>query len=503
MDSLHTWTGLVMGSVLFAVFWMGTLSVFDQEIDRWMAPVTRIPPAEVASLDALRPSYDAAVRANASMWSITLPTDRNPVVKLSYRNGSGTVAQLLDPRSGHILANPGTLGGTSFIYPFHYSLHVSFAQLGTWLVGIAAMGMLTLMVSGVIIHRKIFADFFSLRIAKTQRTVLDLHNVVGVLGLPFHFVITLSGLMIFGLVYFPLTWKAVYPTAEVFGADAFYIFTRPKLDRAGELGSLDTMRAAARREWNTEPRAVQVQYPGDAAAYVSVIHTDPGRVRHALEMMHFDAGTGALLHRSAAPKPILDAWYFIAGMHLIQFNNWTLRWIYFVLGLFGCVMVATGFLFWLESRRKRHAAEGLAGVRVVEGMTIGSVSGIIIATLAFFIANRLLPLGTSVAGIERAALEMWVFYLVWLATFAHAWSRPRAAWREQCIAIAVLAGAAVLLNWVTTGDHLLRALMHRHLWAVAGMDLMLLAGAATAMLMAGRLKDRGALRVSTRGKAVG
>ena len=39
---LHTWGGVFLGSILFAVFWMGTLSVFDREIDRWMNPESRL-----------------------------------------------------------------------------------------------------------------------------------------------------------------------------------------------------------------------------------------------------------------------------------------------------------------------------------------------------------------------------------------------------------------------------------------------------------------------------
>ena len=96
----------------------------------------------------------------------------------------------------------------------------------------------------------------------------------------------------------------------------------------------------------------------------------------------------------------------------------------------------------------------------------------------------LLPPGAGLAGTERAALEVWAFCLVWLATFAHAWARPGRAWREQCWTIALLAALAPLLNWMTTGDHLLRALAARHLWPVAGMDLLLLAGAAVAVLAA-------------------
>jgi len=157
-----------------------------------------------------------------------------------------------------------------------------------------------------------------------------------------------------------------------------------------------------------------------------------------------------------------------------------------VLGLSGCVMIATGYIYWLESRRKRHAKLGLPGVRIVEGLTIGSVTGIVIATLAFFIANRLLPLGASFAGYERAALEVWAFYLFWLASFAHAWLRPGRAWREQCWVIAALALLAPVLNWVTTGDHLLKTAVEGY-WPVAGMDLLLLTGAGVAVYAARRL----------------
>ena len=129
-------------------------------------------------------------------------------------------------------------------------------------------------------------------------------------------------------------------------------------------------------------------------------------------------------------------------------------------------------------------------MRIVEGLTVGTVSGIIIATFSFFVVNRLLPLDTSFAGQDRAALEVWAFYLVWLVTFAHAWSRPDRAWWKQCRAIAGLAVLAVILNATTTGDHLVHSLAHRHLWPVAGMDLLLLAGAAVAALTAFHLARR-------------
>ena len=53
--------------------------------------------------------------------------------------------------------------------------------------------------------------------------------------------------------------------------------------------------------------------------------------------------------------PVMSALRFISGLHFIQFRHWTLRWLYFLLGFAGCVLIVTGYLFWLEARRKKHA----------------------------------------------------------------------------------------------------------------------------------------------------
>src|SRR5262249_52931438 len=154
-----------------------------------------------------------------------------------------------------------------------------------------------------------------------------------------------------------------------------------------------------------------------------------------------DAVTGALLHRFET-APVATAQRVFAGLHFIQFRHWTLRWLYFGLGLLGCVLIGTGFLVWLEARRRRHNELGWAGVRIVDGLAVGSVTGLIAATLSFFVANRLLPEEAILFGNDRATLEIWTFCLVWLAAFAHAWLRPRLAWREQWRTVVALAVAA-------------------------------------------------------------
>ena len=501
MTWLHIWAGVVVGALLFAIFWMGTLSVFDREIDRWMMPETRIALGKSSnmSLNSLLPRVEEHVGRNVKNWWLNLPEPRTPIADLWYQDSSGAYhgPVLLNPLTGRQLPDRQTLGGSGFIFPFHFNLHLRWFDIGNWLVGFAGMAMMALLVSGVIIHRKIFPDFFTFRWErKLPRASLDLHNLTGVLGLPFHFFITFSGLMIFTYTYFPTIPSLVYayttsPVAALHD-EAQELFSRPPANERADLASLDAMVREANERWNGAGiRSVQVFHPGDTNTYVRINRSNLDAIPRHIGVIYFDGPTGAILHSTDIPRPIKMVERFIVGLHFIQFEHWPLRWIYFVLGLSGCVMIATGFIYWLETRRKRHAAQGLAGVRIVEGLTVGAVTGIVVATLAFFVANRLLPPGATFAGYDRAALEVWAFYLVWLASFAHAWARPRNAWREQCRVIAGLALLTPALNWLTTGDHLAKTLLDGY-WPVAGMDLLLLAGAVIAAMTARRLHRRGA-----------
>jgi len=498
MTWLHTWAGVVLGGVLFAVFWMGTLSVFDREIDRWMMPETRLDAsgARERSLDAFLPRVAGGFDAEAEEWWLRFPDERVPAWEFWYIDGAGEWQgpYWLHPQSGERLPDPETYAGTRFIYPFHYRLHLDWLDLGYWLVGLAAMAMLALLVSGVVVHRKIFREFFSFRPARRlQRSSLDLHNLTGVVGLPFHLLITLSGVIIFFNIYFPQAPSLAYAEAEspraAFFEEGYGDQRREAAGSPGRLASLDAMLARAETRWSgSRASVVSVRHPGDANATVTLRRSYADTVSMSLDRIHFDGVTGEVLDRFEAGAA-MSVQRFISGLHFIQFEHWVVRWLYFLLGLSGCVMIATGYVYWLEARRRRHAAQGLAGVRVVEGLTIGSVTGIIIATLAFFIANRLLPPGASFAGYERAALEVWVFYLTWLATFAHAWARPRGAGAVQSWVVAGMAVLAVALNAATTGDHLARTLVQGQ-WAVAGMDSLLLAGAGVAALTARKLQRR-------------
>lgn len=107
--------------------------------------------------------------------------------------------------------------------------------MGRWLASIAGMFMLVAIISGIITHKKIFADFFTFRPKKGgQRAWMDGHNALSVLGLPFHLMITFSGPVLFMAMLMPAGIMAVYENPRQYSDDVFAAFkvTPPRNEAA-------------------------------------------------------------------------------------------------------------------------------------------------------------------------------------------------------------------------------------------------------------------------------
>ncbi len=542
MAWLHTWFGLAMGFVLMVVFFFGTLSVFDREIDRWSIPETRFDAQPMPRFDAilgpamerLKPHPDDMARTQqrvlgtlpdpstmplASFWAYT--THRDPVLRIggefSIPNKPKDPADdhlhvhgwtTIDPRNGVEMSDSKLKIGSEWFYPMHYSLQLNWKNLGTWIVGFAALIMMAALVSGVVMHRKVFREFFTFRPKKhTQRSALDLHNLTGVVALPFHFFFAFTGLIIFAGIYLPLSetmLKPLHDRHEILEAAHTGLPHEPAGVPA-PLASVDAMIAKAQARWTERdaPGAVgflRLEHVGDKNGYVSVFRAGTDRVTLTGYGMHFEAATGRLIREDPPPVAAMGVKDFLTGLHLQHFEHWLLRWLYVVGGLLGCVCIATGFIFFVEKRKKQHANSRIPGSRIVDALATATVTGIVIAAVAMLVANRLLPADMDGKGYW----EKLVFWGAWLMATTHAFwrSKPVAqarispAWREQCWVIAMLAVAAVVLNWATTGDHLLRTIGELY-WPVAGLDLALLASAGLAVIVARMLKQREHMRVSS------
>ncbi|MEG0199733.1 MAG: PepSY-associated TM helix domain-containing protein [Comamonas sp.] len=499
MSWLHTWSGLILGWILFAIFVTGTLSFFKNEFNLWMRPELHGLPAadsEVAQ------RAQAALHRHApgvSNFILRLPDERTPAVNLLWRDQANSRFQtlLLHPQTGAVLDARETAGG-EFFYRFHFELRTAhkgrWTLQGRWVVGAATLLMFIALLTGIVTHRRIFKDFFTFRPRKGgQRAWLDAHNVSGVLVLPFYLMITFSGLMIFHAMYMPAGIAAAYPGDK--GTDTQSYFAelqgdepgarsarRGRNEQASPLPLLDLapMLAQASQLWQGG-RVGSITVRSDSQGpLVEITRHDGDRLQYGPARLRFDGNTGQLQTQADPHSPAIKTYGVLYGLHMGRFADTGTRWALFGFGVMGSLMIASGLVLWsvkrrAQAQRKTPGAALPFGERLVASFNIGLMGGLPLAIAVYLLANRLLPV--EMAG--RPDAELSCFFGAWALSLLLGLIWPlRQGWVLVLGAAAAAFWALPLVNALTTSIHLGVSLPARD-WAWAGMDL----GFAAAGLM--------------------
>ncbi|THU05114.1 PepSY domain-containing protein [Lampropedia puyangensis] len=504
MSWLHTWSSLLLGWLLYAIFFTGTLSYFRNEIDDWMRPELHqsIAPADATHTAAVALQTMQLLAPNAESWTISLPNARQITTDVTWRQQgaaagrAGIQSAQLDASTGDVIDSRNTRGA-SFLYRFHFELYGMPRIWARWLVGIATMAMFVAIISGVITHKKIFSDFFTFRPRKGQRSWLDAHNATAVLALPFHIMITFSGLLLFANMLMP------WPTDAAYRGDRTAYFSELRggangggngsainpsstspatvTTSATSISVLQPLLAMASAQWPEHGVGrITIQNPGQSHAAIELREGGGTRLsdRGTTRSLRFDAATGTALPTNTPTEPswLRATHNSLVAPHLGRFAAPTLRWLLFLSGVAGTVMVATGLVLWVVKRlpERKKLGHTPRGHRLVEVLNIGAIAGLSIATASYFWLNRLLPATWT----ERANWEVHGFLIVWLTCLLHPLLRPhRRAWQEQLALATGLFALLPIVNALTGGAALWHSLPQRQ-WSIAGFDLMMLALAA-------------------------
>lgn len=453
MAGLHLWAGLLGGWLLVAIFVTGGISYYRDELTQWLRPEIPARPAVLDQAAASQRALDMLARqgAGAERWQVILPGARANAIEVAWENGDTRERALLDPASGAVLAPRATQGG-EFFYYFHFSLHYLPATLGRWIVGLCTIMSLVVVVSGIVIHRRIFKDFFTFRPGKGQRSWLDAHNGFSVLALPFHLMILYTGLVT--LMFFYMPWPALAAFGPQQARTELAKVMQPRFDTPAPTGhpaplaSLAPLMAEARARWGEDKVGrVIVTHPGDRAARIAIVRGDGDRVSVAPSWLLFDGVSGALLERHERASAAVSTWGGAYALHLGRFADPLLRWLYFMSSLAGAAMVATGMVLWSVKRRQKAKRPGI-GLLLVERGNVACVAGLSVAVASFMLANRLLPLDLA----TRAQWEVHCFFLAWAAAASFAACRAAAqGWRVLALASCLLWASLPLVNAWTTG----------------------------------------------------
>ena len=524
MSWLHTWASLILGWLLYAIFLTGTLSFFQNEITVWMKPELHqsVPQASQIQQTKVALDYLQQHHPQAGSWSIQLPNSRQNTTQLTIREQGedprarrGGKRITLDSATGQVLEARDTRGG-SFLYRFHFELYGLPRLWARWLVGVATLLMLVAIISGVITHKKIFKDFFTFRSGKGQRSWLDAHNATAVLALPFHIMITFSGLLLLMFMLMPWGIEQIYENRGQFLQEQNRAMQQGGKvenknqatnqrqganENSAEHGNLQTRGNGESRRQREKPKAhpapladltpilenAQLQWKSNPIGSINIIapntnqaqielralHGESVAHRNVYQTLNFDGVTGQKIidenDRLNNPSIPMGIYNVVTTLHEARGVDLALRWLLFLSGIVGTLMVATGLILWCVKRAPQQQKQGYKsfGYRLVEVTNIAAIIGLPIACATYFHANRFIPSHLE----NRLDWEIRSFFIVWLLTLIYAMFRThRQAWLEL-LALATVAFALLpIINFTTGGQALWNSIANDQ-WMIASFDL--------------------------------
>ena len=524
MSWLHTWASLILGWLLYAIFLTGTLSFFQNEISIWMKPEFHQSVPQKSQIEQTRVAlaYLQQHHPDAGSWAIQLPNSRQNTTILNIRGAGedprarrGGTRLTIDSATGEVLQARETRGG-SFLYRFHFELYGLPRIWARWIVGIATLLMLVAIISGVITHKKIFKDFFTFRPGKGQRSWLDAHNATAVFALPFHIMITFSGLLLLLFTLMPWGVSQIYENRGAFLQDqrksliqdnsvqaesgdsdqrrlrgegesrsergdmsARSEARRSRGDappaRPAPLADLAPILAAAEKQWKNNPVAtINIIQPNTAKAEIELRALNGVSVayRNVYPSLAFNGVTGELKPDQTTlktPSVANGIYNVFTTLHEARGVDLALRWLLFMSGVVGTFMIATGLILWCVKRAPQQQKQGYKsfGYRLVEVTNIAAIIGLPIACAAYFYANRFIPADMDM----RLNWEIRSFFIAWLLTLVYAMIRSnRQAWLELLLLATAAFALLPIVNFLTGGQAIWNSIMHGQ-WMIASFDL--------------------------------
>ena len=431
MSSLHSWVGLLLGWVLYFIFATGTIGYFDTELDRWMQPELPQSKEQTANLKETKEALNyLSQHANgAKSWSIHFAKDRNtPYLELWWQDAllewhNQKLAPDISP------LNARETGGAQVLYKMHWKFHYLPRWASDWLVGIAAMFLFLAVTTGVIIHKNILKNFFTFRRGINYRAWLDAHKLVGVIVLPFHLVIASSGLVFIMFAYFPWIISSFYGAGienkERMFDDIFSAIQTPMASgKKAELVDFSLIwEQLEEKNLHASVSVIEVLHPNDENSQITLYVSNENSILRAPDQWVFSGVDGRLLAYKLANASLAESTRdLLLSLHEGLFADTFVRWLYFLSGLLGSAMVATGLILWTKKRKEKGS------LALVERLNIATIVGLISAIGVYFVANRILALDMP----QRAEWEVHLMFISWGTLFIHTFFRSvKRAWIEQ------------------------------------------------------------------------
>ncbi len=383
----HTISGIITAALLYIIFFAGSLSFFKKDITSWQrgestANIPSIPDYNHL-LDSLALRYNMMGRdldfyplnggdgthvymSASKDTSTVLKKDGTPLDK--KEQGRAAIlyhfANLENPAQQHQYDMGEFLYRLHFLAPLNEVPIRIGTPFGYLLAGITAFIYLFALITGLFLHwNKIKQNFFLFRPRANWKTIwTDLHTVLGVIGLPFHFIFSITGIIL--ITNFLLTTPFSH---LLYNDDQAKMFE--------ELQSTKTITVSYQHQpleadfdMNTFIASTLDRWEGGKVSRIYIRNFGDQSMEVALEAKALPsvnfAGTGYIRQKVASGQildfksPTTDTTYIdtirslIYHLHFGDFGGRPIQIAFFLMGIMGCAIILSGIMIWLVARDK-------------------------------------------------------------------------------------------------------------------------------------------------------
>ncbi len=413
--AIHGWSGILLGLLLYAVVFTGMTAVFAEEIGTWSAghiertsaferPVDRI----IRNLASRTPrkyhegvdmfevgDHDLGIffhrhetESNGDLVSrgVFYRVDRAGKIA-SLQHGTGE--EVFGPRNDNALS--------SFLVDTHVRLHIP-NPWGLLLTGILGLVMLVAAISGLLIHRHLLKDIFTLRgHANPVLVDRDRHSVAGSWSLPFAFVLAFTGsfFSFFGTIGVPIVAMAAFGGDQQALSEAVFGDAAKPDPRVAAIGNFDRITTDAKRRTGEVPTFITIENFGRADAAVTTFHNPREGDIQPMSLAYRGAtGDFDRIKPSIGTKPSMGGTLaaIMGPLHFGNFAGLLSKAVWFGLGYAMCYVTLTGLRLWLSRRRDQQRSLGWLE-RAVSVVGFGLPCALAASAAAFLIT---MPMGIAI-----------------------------------------------------------------------------------------------------------
>ncbi len=396
--STHTISGIIICAILYVIFFAGSFSFFRNEIAAWQQgdSFSKMTAADV-DCDYLLDSIGQAMELKGRDITFSF-YHKNARSYMSYTESKDSLQHeknlakinekiankedwattdskyfgynFINRKSGSYSENYDL---AEFLYRLHFlaqlnelPINIGIGPFGYVVAGFTSFIFLFALITGILLHwDKIVSNFFIYRPFSKWKTVwTDMHTALGVVGFPFQFIYAVTGIFLILNSVLAIPFEKI-----IYKGDSETMYTDLAFNHSVNLPYSNTALVqsptvnpfldSVKRKWpDSRVFRLSIKNYGDQNMQF-IAEVSPTYAKHmaGYGICNVRAMDGKILEEKT---PMYNSTFvdhvksLLYRLHFGDYAGYPLKYLSFIMGIMGCLVISSGIMIWLVARDKNN-----------------------------------------------------------------------------------------------------------------------------------------------------